>query len=99
MILLILLLWVIGGSVIFNVSFYMPGFFKDMPKQDDKYYYACVIKINLFKENKEIYCSQAMRGLRTTYIWARLIALYYDLFVIPNGEGLGVNWAVKGYEL
>lgn len=80
---------------IYILYFRMPGFFKYMPKNDDKQYLACVISTHLFKEDEEVYYSKSIKGLRNAYIKARLAALYYDNFVIPKYYWRGVNYGVR----
>lgn len=76
---------------------WMPGFFKLMPKNDDKIYRAIVIKTHYFREeeNGECYSSKPIKGIRRAYIKARFMALWYDMFVVPGFSWRGVMWAVK----
>lgn len=97
---LIILLPMTVFLIYFLVSgLYMPGFFDRMPKNDECSYEVCVISLHVFKGDEEVYRSKPIKGILRAYIKARLVALYFDLFVIPNYGHRGVNYGLRKVEL
>lgn len=78
-------------------SFYMPGFWKRMPKADDEpntLFMAVVIRTNPFNGGGEVWW-KLVRGKRKAYLAARWSALMWD-WNTPYADGeLGIDWALR----
>jgi hypothetical protein len=76
----------------------MPEFFSAMPKPQGGKWVACVIRSYCIPENqKEVWHSRPVTGLRRAYILARLVALWFDLNTPRGGrwDSVGVHWGVR----
>lgn len=74
--------------------FYMPGFFRHMPKAAPGQWEAVAMTVTAFGGRRERACRKC-RGLRRAYLTARWLALKLD-WATPNCDGeIGVDWGVR----
>jgi hypothetical protein len=72
----------------------MPGFFKQMPQDKPGDWMACVVKISPFRGEREV-ASVKVKGFRKAYIFARLMAFWWDLKTDDYEGMIGINWAIR----
>lgn len=74
--------------------FWMPGFFKHIPKAEPGDWMAVAMKVSPFFGRREVAWKRC-RNLRSAYFAARWLALKVD-HVTPYCDGeLGVDWGVR----
>ena len=76
--------------------FWMPGFFKHVPKPEPGDWMAVAMKTSPFFGRREVAWKRS-KNLRSAYFSARWLALKVD-WVTPYCDGeIGVDWGVRKY--
>lgn len=89
---IICLIFLVG--IFIRINFWMPGFFKMIPKDEPGEWIAVVLKNNVFRGREEIY-TKKVKGFRKAYFVARFAALRADWTVDSAGGYIGIDYAIR----